>query len=101
MEWKRETERSRNRNAAERSQRFPASRYRDAVWSENTLLFHRDKKFNVWIITSELIDPACPRRISTELLTYFAYPLPTTTAEMLRFSEGTRLTERSFTYDID
>lgn len=74
---------------------------RDAVWSENTLLFHRDKKFNVWIITSELIDPACPRRISTELLTYFAYPLPTTTAEMLRFSEGTRLTERSFTYDID
>lgn len=31
-------------------------RWASTVCSENALLFHRDKKFNVWIITSELID---------------------------------------------
>lgn len=32
----------------------------NVVWSENTLLFHRDKKFSVRIITSELIGPSQP-----------------------------------------
>lgn len=40
----------------ERRELPPRPPVSDAVCSENALLFHRDKKFNVWIITSELID---------------------------------------------
>jgi len=49
-EYKRTT-----RTAAERRE-LSTVRVRDAVCSENALLFQRDKKFNVWIITSDLID---------------------------------------------